>query len=86
MANHKSAEKRIRQTLTRTARNRSALSRMRNLIRKVEESIKEKNATKAKEAFQNVQPVVMKTAQKGIIHKNMAARKLSRLVASIKNI
>ncbi|MEI8320901.1 MAG: 30S ribosomal protein S20 [Alphaproteobacteria bacterium] len=86
MANHQSAKKRALQTVTCTARNKSTLSRMRNLVKKVEEQIKAKDATKATELFNMAQSVVMKTAQKGIIHKNNAGRKLSRLVSRIKKI
>jgi small subunit ribosomal protein S20 len=86
MANHASAEKRIRQTKVRTAQNRVVVSRMRNSLKKVEDALKLKDKGKAQEALKLAQPEVMKTAQKGIIHTNMAARKISRLSARIKSL
>lgn len=86
MANHVSAEKRIRQTKVRTAQNRVVVSRMRNSLKKVEDALKLKDKGKAQEALKLAQPEVMKTAQKGIIHANMAARKISRLSARVKSL
>ncbi len=86
MANHQSAKKRAIQTIARTTRNRSTVNRMRTTLKKVEDCIKGKDVAKAQELVKAAQAEVMKTAQKGIIHKNTAARKISRLVARIRKI
>lgn len=86
MANHKSAEKAIRQTARRTEINKSARSRLKSSVKKVEDAIKLGNKALAAEALKEAQPVMMSTAQKGIIHKNAASRKVSRLAARVKKI
>ena len=84
MANTTSAKKATRKIARKTAVNKSRRTHMRGQLRKMEEAI----ATGDKDAAQNqsklVQPVVMKSASKGIIHKNTAARKISRLSARVK--
>jgi small subunit ribosomal protein S20 len=86
MANHKSAEKAIRQTARRTEINKSARSQLKSSVKKVEDAIKLGNKALAAEALKDAQPVMMSTAQKGIIHKNAASRKVSRLAARVKKI
>lgn len=84
MANTKSAKKAARQALRRTEVNKSRRTRMRTAIRKAEEAITGANANVALEALVAAQSQLMKAAQKGIVHKNMAARKISRLSKRIK--
>jgi small subunit ribosomal protein S20 len=84
MANTKSAKKAARQTERRTIVNKARRSRMRTYLRKVEEAIATGDKTAAGLALQAAQPEVMRTAQKGVIHKNTASRKISRLSARIK--
>ncbi len=86
MANHQSAKKRIRQIRRRSHVNRSRLSRMRTYVKKVEAAIESGDAAAAAAALKAVEPQLMRSAQKGIIHKNTASRKLSRLSARIKSI
>ena len=86
MANHQSAKKRIRQIGRRSQVNRSRLSRMRTYVKKVEAAIESGDAAAAKDALKAVEPQLMRSAQKGIIHKNTASRKLSRLSARIKSM
>ena len=86
MANHKSAEKAIRQTARRTEINKSARSQLKSSVKKVEDAIKLGNKALAAEALKDAQPIMMSTAQKGIIHKNAASRKVSRLAARVKKI
>ena len=86
MANHKSALKRIRQTAKRTARNKDALSRMRTFIKKVDEAVTSGNAEEAKNAFRTAESELAVAAKKGIIHKNQAARRVSRLNARVKGM
>jgi small subunit ribosomal protein S20 len=83
MANTKSARKAARQTLRRTEVNKSRRSRMRSFLRKVEEAIASGNFVAAEAAFKVAQPEVMRAAQKGIVHKNTASRKVSRLNRSV---
>lgn len=84
MANTKSAKKAIRKIARKTAINKNRRSRMRTFIRRVEEAIEAGDATNAREALVNAQPEIMRSAQKGILHKNSASRKISRLSARIK--
>ena len=84
MAHHKSAKKRIRQTEKRTAINRSRASRIRTFLKKVETAILSGDKTAAAEALQEAQPELHRGVTKGLVHRNTAARKLSRLSARIK--
>jgi small subunit ribosomal protein S20 len=86
MANTTSAKKMVRKIATRTAVNRSRRSRMRTFIKKLEEALATGNAVVAKAAFLQAEPEIMKAAQNGIIHKNMASRKVSRLAAQVKRL
>lgn len=84
MANHKSAEKRIRQTERRTAVNRARVSRIRTFLKKVETAIAAGDKAAADAAYREAQPEIMRGASKGVLHKNTVARKLSRLQGRIK--
>jgi small subunit ribosomal protein S20 len=84
MANHKSAEKRARQTERRTAVNTARRSRVRTSIKKVEEAIKSGDKTSAVEALRAAQPEIQRGSLKRIITKNAASRRVSRLAARIK--
>lgn len=86
MANHKSAEKRIRQTLRRTEVNRARVSRIRTFVKKVETAIESGDKNAAAEAFKAAQPELMRGATKGVLHHNTVSRKLSRLSARIKSL
>lgn len=86
MANHKSAEKRIRQTEKRTERNRYYRTRIKNIIKAVRESIASKDLAKAQEAFKIANRDLHKFVSKGILKKNTAARKVSRLNAAVKKL
>jgi small subunit ribosomal protein S20 len=83
MATHVSAEKRIRQTARRTAVNRARLSRIRTYVKKVETAIAAGDKSAAQAAFKEAQPELQRGAQKGVMHRNTVARKLSRLAARI---
>ncbi len=84
MANTTSAKKMTRKIAKRTAINRSRRSRMRTFIRKVEEAIAAGDSTAAADVLRTAQPEIMRAAQKGIVHKNTASRKVSRLAARVK--
>ncbi len=83
MANHKSAEKRDRQSKVRRLRNRMNKSAMKTAVRRVEDALKAGSEENAKSALQNAIPVIAKTAAKGTIHKRRAARKISRLTKRV---
>jgi small subunit ribosomal protein S20 len=86
MANHKSAEKRARQTERRTAVNRARTSRIKTFVKKVETAIASGDKSAAAEALRAAQPEIQRGVTKGVVHKNTAARKLSRLSARIKSL
>jgi small subunit ribosomal protein S20 len=84
MANTSSAKKAVRKIERRTSVNRARRSRMRTFVRKVEEALAAGDATLAAAALQTAAPVMMRAAQSGVIHKNTASRKVSRLTARVK--
>lgn len=84
MANTASAQKRIRQTAVRTARNKARTSRMRTFVKKVEQAIETGDKKAAQDALRAAQPEMQRAAGKGVLHANTASRKLSRLSARIK--
>lgn len=86
MANHKSSEKRIRQTITRTAANRKRESRIRSLLKKVEAAIATGNQKAANAALKEAQPELMSGVNKGVIKLGTASRKMSRLSSRIKKL
>ncbi|SFK00993.1 30S ribosomal protein S20 [Methylocapsa palsarum] len=79
MANTASAKKAVRKIERRTSVNRSRRSQMRTYVRKVEEAIASGDPAAAAAALHAAEPLMMRAAQKGIIHKNTASRKVSRL-------
>jgi len=79
VANHKSAIKRIRQNLKRNERNRYVRSTMRTYVRRVREAVEAGDASKASEALTLAIKTIDKAASKGVIHKNQASRRISRL-------
>ncbi len=84
MAYHKSAKKRIRQTKVRSAVNRTRLTRLRTFLKRVDLAVTGGDLDAARQAFKNAQPEIMRSAQKGIIHRKKASRSLSRLSARIR--
>ena len=84
MANHKSAEKRARQTVKRTAVNSGRRSRVRGSIKKVEEAIAAGDKKAALAALRAAQPDIQRGGASRVIAKNAAARRVSRLNARIK--
>jgi small subunit ribosomal protein S20 len=86
MANHKSAEKRIRQTERRTAVNKARLSRIRTFVKKVEAALDAGDKTTAQTAFLAAQPELQRGVSKGVLHKNTAARKISRLAHRLRTL
>jgi small subunit ribosomal protein S20 len=83
MANTKSAKKAARQIARRTVTNRARRSRLRSAVRKVEEAIVAGDRSRALAAMAEAEPVIIRAAQKDIVHRNAARRKVSRLVHRI---
>ena len=83
MANTKSAKKAARQTTRRTAVNKARRSHMRSSVRKVEEAIASGNKEAAQAALREAEPVIVRTAQKGMTHRKTASRKVSRLAKRV---
>jgi len=79
VAHHKSAKKRIRQTITRTALNKSQTSRVRSVIKLLNTAISEANKELATTKLSEVQSLMRKLAKKGVIKLGNASRKTSRL-------
>lgn len=84
MANSPQAKKRVRQIERRTAVNQARRSRIRTFLRKVEEAIASGDQSAAADALKAAQPEIMRGAGKGIMHKNTASRKVSRLNGRVK--
>ena len=86
MANTLQSKKRARQTERRTDVNKARRSRIRTFLRKVEEAIASGNSDAARDALKAAQPELMRGVTKGIVHKNTASRKMSRLAARVKTM
>ena len=86
MANTTSAKKAARKAIRRTAINKARKSRMRTFVKKVEEAIASGDVATATAALKAAEPQIMRTAQKGLIHKNAASRKVSRLTARLRRM
>jgi len=86
MAHHKSAKKRIRRDARKSESNKSRVSRVRTYVKKVEIAIAQGDQDAARAALVACQPELHRGAQRGVMHKNTAARKLSRLNARIKSM
>lgn len=86
MANTPQSKKRTRQNEKRFAVNKSRRSRIRTFLRKVEEAIASGDQEAAVTALRNAQPELMRGVTKGVVHKNTASRKISRLSARVKAI
>lgn len=84
MANTTSAKKATRKIARRTAINKNRRSRVRTYLRKVEEALAAGDKDAAKAAFDAAQPELMRAATKGVLHRNTASRKVSRLAQRLK--
>jgi small subunit ribosomal protein S20 len=86
MANSPSSKKRARQAERRTEINKARRSRIRTFIRKVEEAIASGDLGGAAEALRRAQPEIMRGVSKGVLHRNTASRKISRLAGRVKTL
>lgn len=84
MANTSSAKKAARKIARRTDVNRTRRSRVRTFVRKVEEALAAGDKGAAEAAFAVAQPELMRAANHGVLHKNTASRKVSRLAHRVK--
>lgn len=84
MANTSSAKKAARVAARRTAVNKNRLSRVRTHVRSVEEAIVKGDKTAALGALKAAEPELMRSAQKDVMHRNAASRKVSRLTHRIR--
>ena len=83
MANTKSARKATRVIARRTEVNKGRRALLRNSMRKVEEAIQSGDRSAALAAFKAAEPMIMRAAQRGVVHKRNAIRKVSRLAHRI---
>ncbi len=86
MANTRSAKKAVRKIASRSEVNKARRTRMRTFIRKVEEAVAVGDKQVANDALKSAQPEIMRAVTRGILKKNTASRKISRLAASINKI
>ena len=86
MANLSSSKKMVRKITKRTERNKALRTNVRTYIRRFEEAVASGESNEAHLAFNIFQPKLMKLAQKGIVHKKNASRKISRLSKKLKSL
>jgi small subunit ribosomal protein S20 len=86
MANTASAKKAARKIARRTATNKNRRSRVRTFVRKVEEALLAGDKEAASVAFKAAEPELMRAVTKGVLHRNTASRKVSRLASRLKAI
>jgi small subunit ribosomal protein S20 len=86
MANTSSAKKATRKIAARSTVNKSRVARVRTYVRKVEEAIASGDKEKAGAALLAAEPEIMRAVSKGVIHKNTASRKVSRLSARVRAV
>jgi small subunit ribosomal protein S20 len=83
LANTRSAEKRNRQTQKRRARNQGVRTRVKTAVKSVRESLERGEVAAAQEAFKTAARAIDKASSKGVVHRNTASRKISRLAKAI---
>lgn len=86
MANNPGAKKAIRKIERRTEVNKARRSRVRTFLRKFEEALAAGDPAIAKDTFVKAQSELMRAVTKGVVHKNTASRKVSRLAAQLKKL
>lgn len=86
MANHKSALKRAKQNEIKRMRNKAVRTGAKSIIKKVRAAAGENSAEKAAAELNNAKSIIDKAAQKGVLHKKNAARKISRLTKLVNSI
>jgi small subunit ribosomal protein S20 len=86
MPNIASAKKRMRQSDVRRTRNRGRRSELRTSLRKLDEAIEAGDIDQVRAAWSSAQTLLDQNARRGVIHRNLAARKKSRLVSKIRQL
>lgn len=86
MANHKSAEKRIRQTEKKTARNRVYRTKLKNIVKEVRGAVAKKDGVAAEAALKVANQELHKFVSKGFLTKNTASRKVGRLAKLVNTV
>ena len=86
MNKHPSAQKRHRQSLKRHDRNQAVRSRVRTFVKRVRESIETRDLSEATVRLQSAARAIDKAVTKGILHRNTAARKISRLTRAVRKL
>jgi small subunit ribosomal protein S20 len=83
LANHKSALKRARQNDIRRLRNKAIRTRVKNVVKDVRQTLADQSGTDAAVELNTAKSTIDKAAKKGVIHRNTAARKISRLTKQV---
>jgi len=86
MAHHKSAQTRIRRNQRRYAINHARKSRIRTFVKKVETALAKGDKTAAQSALRDAEPELARGVTKGVLHRNAAARKVSRLTRRVQSL
>ncbi len=86
MPNKASAKKRLRQTIKKTTENKNRKTRIRTFVKKVEQAIVQGDQVVANQVLSAAQSEIMRGVTKGVIHKNSASRKISRLNTKVKGL
>lgn len=86
MANHKSALKRARQNEIRRMRNKDVKTKVKGVVKEIRLAADESQTDVAKEKLNAAQSIIAKAAKKGVLHKNTASRKISRLTKLVNSI
>lgn len=86
MANHKSALKRARQNEVKKIRNKGYKTRVKKAVKEVRTALSDDSVDQAKKSFVKTVSIIQKAASKGVIHRNQASRKISRLATQINQL
>ena len=86
MANHKSALKRARQNEVKRIRNKGYKTRVKKAVKEVRTALSDDSVDQAKKSFVKNVSIIQKAASKGVIHRNQASRKISRLATQINQL
>ena len=86
MPNKASAKERLRQTIKKTTENKNRKTRIKTFVKKVEQAVTQGDQDAANGALKTAQSEIMRGVSKGVLHKNSASRKISRLNSKIKGL
>jgi len=86
MPNKASAKKRLRQTIKKTTENKNRKTRIKTFVKKVEQAVAQREKDAANGVLRTAQSEIMRGVSKGVLHKNSASRKISRLNSKVKGL